>query len=139
MVRFKSIMSRIIFLHVIAVIVTAIFMPLALYWFMNSAASNLHHEAMREQAELIARYLQSGSDGHWALDLPRGLRDLYSEAYGRYAYAVLDDSGQVLFSSRNDQKPVFPADPRSAGVQVFETERGGKMISWWCLSADAKG
>jgi signal transduction histidine kinase len=129
MPQFKSIMWRIIFLHVIAVVVTAIFMPLALYWFVNAAANSLHHDLMREQAELVARHLQSDSDGRWTLDLPRDLRDLYSEAYGRYAYAVLDDSGHVLFSSRKDQTPVFPADPLSSGVEVFETGRGGKMIS----------
>ena len=41
-ISFKSIFSRIIFLHVIAMVITAIFMPLVLYWFVRSAANDLH-------------------------------------------------------------------------------------------------
>ena len=113
MISFKSIFSRIIFLHVIAMVITAIFMPLALYWFVKSAANDLHDEAMREQADLVARYLVLRADGGWTLDLPPALQALYSQAYGRNAYAILDGSGRVLFSSLENQSPVFPQDPRA--------------------------
>jgi len=128
-IRFKSIMSRVIFLHATAVVATAILMPLALYWFMKSATDNLHNESMREQAAAVARHLVAGADGGLRLDLPPGLRDFYSEAYGRYAYAVLDENGRVLFSSRADGSPVFPADARTADVEYLDTERGDRMIS----------
>jgi hypothetical protein len=52
--RFKSIFARIIFLHVIALVIVSIFMPLALYWFMRSAANDLHHQAMLEQADVVS-------------------------------------------------------------------------------------
>jgi len=128
-ISFKSIFARIIFLHVIAMVITAIFMPLVLYWFLKSAANDLHQEAMRDQADLVALHLVLGTNGHLTLDLPRALQDLYSQAYGRYAYAVLDDTGRVLFSSRKDQAPIFPQDLRSSEVAFLETRQGNAAIS----------
>src|SRR5262245_36381013 len=106
-VRFKSIFARIICLHVIVVVLISIVTPLTLYWFLKSATDNLHNDAMREQAVLVANYLVLRSDGSWALDLPPSLHDFYSQAYGRYAYAVIDDGGRVLFSSLRDGAPLF--------------------------------
>jgi len=128
MVRFKSIISRIICLHVIAVGITSVCMPLALYWLLNSAANNLHHRALREHADTVSRYLMSDPDGTWALHLPSGLQELYSEAYGRYAYAVLDDAGHTVFSSLDDRSPIFPDDARSPQTAFLETRHGNSQI-----------
>lgn len=128
MIRFKSIISRIICLHVIAIGITSVCMPLALYWLLNSAADDLHHRALREHADMVARYLVSNPDGTWALHLPPGLQELYSEAYGRYAYAVLDDTGHTLFSSLDDRSPIFPADSRSSQMAFLETRHGEAQI-----------
>jgi signal transduction histidine kinase len=128
MVRFKSIISRIICLHVIAVGITTVCMPLALYWLLNSAANNLHHRALREHADTVSRYLMSDPDGTWALHLPSGLQELYSEAYGRYAYAVLDDAGHTVFSSLDDRSPIFPDDARSPQTAFLETRHGNSQI-----------
>lgn len=136
---FKSIFSRIIFLHVIALVVTAIFLPLALYWFVKSATDDLHDQAMREQADVLARYLVLRPDGSFALDLPPALQDLYSQAYGRYAYAVLDDGGHVLFSSRKDQGAIFTPDPRSSAVEFVESRRGNAEISGVSLRREIGG
>jgi signal transduction histidine kinase len=127
-ISFKSIFSRIIFLHVIALVITAIFMPVVLYWFLRSAANDLHAQAMREQADLVAHYLQGSDDGGWTLDLPPALQDLYSQAYGRYAYAVIDDAG-VLFSSSKDGAAIFPHDPRTSATAFLETQRGEARLS----------
>jgi len=129
MISSKSIFSRIIFLHVIALIITAIFMPLVLYYFFKWAANDLHDQAMREQADLVAHYLVLRPDGSWTLDLPPALQDVYSQAVGRYAYAVLDDTGRVLFSSLKDQSPIFSTDPRSSDVAYLETRRGTAAVS----------
>jgi signal transduction histidine kinase len=128
MMRFKSIISRIISLHVIAIGLTSILMPLALYWLLSSAATDLQHRALRDHADTIARYLTVAPDGHWTLTLPAGLQELYSEAYGRYAYAVLDDEGRVLFSSLESQAPLFPADPRADGASFLQTRIGNASI-----------
>jgi len=128
-ISFKSIFSRIIFLHVIAVVITAIFMPLVLYWFVKSAADDLLRQAMRDQADLVAHYLAMQGNGEWTLELPPGLADMYSQAYGRYLYAVLDSGGRVLFSSLKDRAPIFTGDMRPGNFALLETRRGNAAIS----------
>ena len=139
MISFKSIFSRIIFLHVIALVITAIFMPLVLYYFFKWAANDLHDQAMREQAELVAHYLVLRPDGSWTLELPPALHDIYSQAVGRYAYAVIDDTGRVLFSSLKDRSPIFSADPRSSDVAYLETRRGNAAVSGVSLVKEMDG
>lgn len=139
MISFKSIFSRIIFLHVIALVITAIFMPLVLYYFFKWAANDLHDQAMRDQADLVAHYLVLRPDGTWTLDLPPALQDVFSQAVGRYAYAVLDDSGRVLFSSLKDHSPIFSADPRSPDVAYLETRRGNAAVSGVSLVKEMDG
>jgi len=139
MISFKSIFSRIIFLHVIALVITAIFMPLVLYYFFKWAANDLHDQAMRDQADLVAHYLVLRPDGTWTLDLPPALQDVYSQAVGRYAYAVLDDSGRVLFSSLKDRSSIFSADPRSSAIAYLETRRGNAAVSGVSLVKEADG
>ena len=128
MIRFKSITTRVISLHVIAIGITSICMPLALYWLLNSTANDLHHGALRDHAGTIAQYLVRQPGGGWALELPAGLRELYSESYGRLGYAVLDGHGRVLFSSLDDGAAIFPNDRRAAPEQFIETRRGNAVI-----------
>jgi signal transduction histidine kinase len=139
MISFKSIFSRIIFLHVIALVITAIVMPVVLYYFFKWAANDLHNQAMREQAQLVAHYLGLGADGSWTLDLPPALEDIYSQAVGRYAYAVVDDTGRVLFSSSEDRSAIFAADPRSSDISYLETRRGKAAISGVSVMKEVDG
>jgi signal transduction histidine kinase len=127
--RFKSISARIIFLHVIAVVFVSIFMPLALFWLLSAETNRLHDRAMREQADAIAHHLVLGTEGDWALNLPPSLRDLYSKAYGRYAYSIVNETGHVLFSSLDENHPIFPSDAHSSELTFLETRRGEDTIS----------
>ena len=113
MTRFRSIITRIVVLHVVAIGVTSILMPLALYWLLNEAANNLHRDALRSQAFTIGSFLKPQPDGALVLDIPPEVRPLYSGGYGLYAYAVLDPSGRVLFSSRADGAALFTPDDQS--------------------------
>jgi signal transduction histidine kinase len=128
-IRFKSIISRIVILHVIAVAITSILMSVALSWLLNVATNNIHNDAMEEQAASLAHHLVPQADGSLLLELPPSLQGLYSQPYGRYSYAVVDDQGKTLFSSMKDPEPVFPADPHAAAVQFLETHKGGAVIS----------
>jgi signal transduction histidine kinase len=128
-IRFKSIISRIVILHVIAVAITSILMSLALSWLLSLATSNIHNAAMEEQAASVANYLGLRSEGGLFLDLPPDLQGLYSQPYGRYSYAVVDDHGNALFSSLKDHAPIFPEDPRAATVQFLQTRKGDAAIS----------
>ena len=137
--RFKSIISRIISLHVLAVGITSICMPLALYWLLSSVATDLQHRALREHADTIARYLTIRPDGGWSFALPAGLQELYSESYGRYGYAVLDAGGTVLFSSLDDLSPIFPDDYRAGNARFLGARRGDAVISGASVPEEVSG
>ena len=139
MIRFKSIISRIVILHVVAVIITSIFMSLALSWLLSYATNNIHNQAMQEQAVSVGEHLSARPDGGLELDLPRDLLGLYSQAYGRYLYAVIDDQGRVLFSSLKDQAALFPADARSGDVAFLQQRRGDATVSGASISKTIGG
>jgi len=128
-IRFESILSRIVILHVIAVAVTSILMSIGLWWLLNLATSNIHDSAMQTQAEAVARHLVVQADGRLQLSLPPDLQGLYSQPYGRYSYAVVDADGQALFSSQEDQAAIFPVDPGADAVQFLTTRKGDALIS----------
>lgn len=129
MIRFKSIISRIVILHVVAVVITSIFMSLALSWLLNYETNNIHRQAMQEQAVSVGEHLSAQADGSLSLNLPADLQGLYSQAYGRYSYAVIDDRGRVLFSSLRDHAALFPADTRSSDVEFLQQRRGDATVS----------
>src|SRR5205085_8940190 len=116
MFRFKSLLARIMFLHAVAVVVTAICMPVVLYWLFSSDVEAIQRRALQAQAEALADHLRVRPEGGLSLDLPTGVRHQYSEAYGRYAYTILDDTGRVLFASRKDAKPLYRFDASPAIV-----------------------
>jgi signal transduction histidine kinase len=114
--RFKSLTSRVVFLHIVAVAVVAIFLPLVLFWLLTSEVNQLHRDAMRDQAGVLGEWLAAKPDGTLTLNLPDSLKDLYSEAYGRYQYDILDQSGQVLFSSHKNGQPIVSPDGSPPGA-----------------------
>lgn len=124
MFSFNSIMSRIVIMHVVAVIVAAILLRFALYRFLDSDVEQLQQSAMRTQAEALERHLTLGPGG-WSLDLPAGVRDQYSEAYGRYKYAVLDDTRTVIFSSLADRRQLFRISDDQRVTDYFESPTPG--------------
>ena len=128
MIRFDSIISRIVILHVIAVAITSVLMSVALSWLLSLATSNIHNDAMQDQAVSLAEHLVPGPDGRLSLNLPPNLQGLYSQPYGRYSYAVIDEAGKTLFSSKGNA-PIFSNDPRAGTVQFLETRVGGAAIS----------
>lgn len=129
MFKFKSTASRIVFLHIVAIALTAVFMPLVLFWLLNQETKSLHQRAMSDQAATIARYLSVTPDGKWSLELPPVLKAQFSDSYGRYLYAVLDQSGNMLFSSKANAPALFPARPLSSRPAYREVARGGRIIS----------
>lgn len=147
--RLRSIISRIVALHVVAIAVTSILIPLALNWLLNQAANSLHADALRGQAFTIGSFLRPQPDGRLALEMPPEVRPLYSEGYGLYAYSVLDTAGHVLFSSRPDGSTVFAPDAqsqrewflrrRSTGAEMFgvSVPRAiGEQVYWIQVGQD---
>jgi signal transduction histidine kinase len=128
MIRFGSIKQRLMAMHVIAVLVATVVLPLALYWRVDTTARGLHERALREQAGQIAQYLHRRDDGSWALDLPDRLRQLYSAEYERYGFAILTQEGQVLFTNVEHEEPLFHADQRREKPVYFERNVGRSRL-----------
>jgi signal transduction histidine kinase len=138
-IRFDSIISRIVILHVIAVAITSVLMSVALSWLLSMATNNIHNEAMEEQAVSLAAHLVLEPDGRLSLVLPPNLQGFYSQPYGRYSYAVIDDTGKTLFSSLANNAPIFAADPRAGTVQFLETRIGEAAISGASVRRNVRG
>src|SRR4051794_14438249 len=98
-------------MHIVAVAVVAIFLPLVLFWLLNSEVNQLHRAAMRAQAEVLAERIVAQADGTLTFNLPDSLRGLYSDAYGRYQYDIRDAEGRLLFSSRPRSSAATAAPP----------------------------
>ncbi|HWM80477.1 MAG TPA: ATP-binding protein [Pseudolabrys sp.] len=137
----KSIMSRIVFMHIAAVIAAAVLLRFVLYWSLESDVGKLQQSAMRAQADIFARHLTKLSDGTWSLDLPPGIRDQYSEAYGRYEYAILDAQGATIFSSHRAHRPLYSVDREVREISYFKapTPGGGLTISGASLPMEFDG
>jgi signal transduction histidine kinase len=127
--RFKSIISRIVILHIVAVVITSVLMSVALSWLLSYATDNIHDKAMQEQAIAVGDHLSVGVDGRLELNLPSDLLGLYSQEYGRYSYAVTDEQGRLLFSSLKDHAALFPADRRTTAIAFLQQRRGDATVS----------
>lgn len=127
---FKSLIWRIVFLHIVAVAVVAIFLPLVLFWLLNSEVDQLHRDAMRAQAEVLAERIVAQPDGLLTFNLPDSLKGLYSEAYGRYQYDIRDADGRLLFSSRRKTGTAAAAPPLSETISGAGVTRiiDGKVV-----------
>jgi signal transduction histidine kinase len=128
MIRFRSIITRIVALHVLALAATSILMPLALYWLLNQAANTLLRDALRSEAVTISTFLHPQPDGELAMDIPADMRPLYSSDYGLYAFAILDAQDHVLFSSRTDGRALFTPNARSISEWSTRLSRTGSTL-----------
>ncbi|MBR0704102.1 sensor histidine kinase N-terminal domain-containing protein [Bradyrhizobium diazoefficiens] len=115
---FKSLIWRIVFLHILAVAVVAVFLPLVLFWLLNSEIDQLHRDAMRAQAEVLAERIVAQPGGSLTFNLPDSLKGLYSEAYGRYQYDIRDAEGRLLFSSHRRSAAAVRSSESISGATV---------------------
>lgn len=127
---------RIVFLHVVAIALTAILMPMVLFWLLNQETGSLHRRSMAEQAAAIVKYIKVSPEGTTTLSLPVSLQAQFSRQYGRYFYAVIDDSGNLVASSIGallfpidnfdpaGEREVELGDSKIAGVSVHEPVAG---------------
>ncbi|WP_247554390.1 ATP-binding protein [Bradyrhizobium sp. 138] len=125
---FKSLIWRIVFLHILAVAVVAIFLPLVLFWLLNSEIDQLHRDAMRAQAEVLAERIVAQPDGALTFNLPDSLKGLYSDAYGRYQYDIRDAEGRLLFSSHRRFAATAPRSSESISGATVTRDIDGKTV-----------
>lgn len=139
MIRLRSVVSRIVALHLLAIIATSIGMPIALFVMLKHAAQELQGRALRAQAGEILRYLETGPDEAVRLALPPAIDKLYSQAYGRYAYAVLDRQGSVLFSSLSGRRPIVDLRPGKQPFEYFTRRSDGADLYGVMITAEIGG
>jgi signal transduction histidine kinase len=137
--RLRSVVSRILALHVLAVLVTSIVLPLALFILIRNAAEDLYERALRQQGGEILRYLDWPADRAPHLALPPGLADLYSKAYGRYGFAVLDGDGRVLFSSSPGKRALSPLQRGGQAFHYFSERYGNADVKGVTIGTDING
>jgi len=101
--RLASLQSRIAVLHIAAVAVVAILVPVANYVVLNQYADQFEARTLRGHAQIIASYLSHEPEG-WHLSLPEDLRTLYAHGYDGLSYAILDEHQSVLFASSPDAR-----------------------------------
>ncbi len=139
MFRSRSVVGRAIALHLVAIAVTSIFMPLALYLMLKYTAQDLHQNALRNQAVELAKLIDRGSDGALHVHLTARLADLYSADYGRYSYAVGDASGRVLLSSFPDGRAITHTPPPISHEISFSGRYDGTNIFGISVPAEIAG
>jgi signal transduction histidine kinase len=137
--RSRSVLSRIVALHVAAIVVTSICVPLVLFLMLQSAAQQLHQRALRAQAAQILRYLATAPNGAIRLSLPPSLALFYSDAYGRADFAVLDGEGRTLFSSLPGNRPIAPVRRIPERIEFFGQQRHGDEFYGATVPADLAG
>jgi len=120
----KSILSRIVVLHLLAIVVTCIAVPLAASYFLERTVARNIHKVLSDHAIVVAKYLTLDDLGHWQLNLPAEQEILYHHAYSGLAYSVLDDSGQTLFASPHGKDLALKADRSSAKPSYFSMAHG---------------
>jgi signal transduction histidine kinase len=137
--RFRSVLTRIIALHLLAILVTSVVLPVALFVLIRGSAESLHRRALREQGGEIMRYLDWPAGGAARLALPAALTELYSDAYGRFSFAVLDPDGKVLFSSSPQKQALAPVARDNGPFSYFSEDRGGAEIKGVTIDAEIGG
>ena len=123
---FNSLLWRIIWLHLLAVAVLAVILPLAVRLLLNSTVSSFEHLTVRRHEAAIAASLQRSPAG-WRLDLPEALRSDYAQASSGFAFAIVDGDNRVLFSSLPSHGALFPRSLSSDRPSYFQRAHGAAV------------
>lgn len=94
----RSLMARIMLLHALAVVTTAICLSFLVDITATHTATELQRRSLRDHALNVAHYLKTRPDGTVQADLPRDMLTLYSASYGRFSLVVFDETGRELLT-----------------------------------------
>jgi signal transduction histidine kinase len=119
----RSIAARFLWLHLAAVVVTCVAMTLSSWLLLHGTLAAFERRSLDDHAQAITEALRRGPDGP-VLDLPESLRLFYAHGYDGFAYAVVDEEGRALYSSRAPGEVLFPRDPRGDRAAFFQNTHG---------------
>ncbi|HWE44904.1 MAG TPA: HAMP domain-containing sensor histidine kinase [Caulobacteraceae bacterium] len=117
--RARSLLWRIIGLHVIALIAAAAAMLFAVVTLLNATFTRAEHLTLRRHEREILGAL-SYEQANWRLSLPPDVRALYSGGQEGFSYTVLDDRGDVLFASRPGHAPLLAVNPHATRASFYQ-------------------
>ena len=123
--RFDSLLSRILGLHVLALILAAIAVPVITSMVLNATASSMEDQTLLAHAQAIQRHLHSDRQGSVRLSLPPDLASLYSRGLDGYSYSVVDAAGRLIGSS--EKGAIFGHRQSSASQVYFQHSHGNAM------------
>ena len=122
--RFRSILSRIVWLHIVALTIVAVGLSIAASVLLDLTVNNLEERILRDRAAVVAQHLDL-RDGTWALSLPPDLQDSYGYGYAGFALSVVDRSGRVIYSSFPDGRALFA--PETISSRFVKGVRNGSI------------
>ena len=127
--HFKSIAARLVAMHLAAILVASLCLPLMLFLLLRSQVDDLHRDALLQQAEEISHYLHKAPDGIWRLELPAPIESEYVDIRGRNAYAVIDAKGKVLTGSLPENRPLGGSDTLDSDPAFFIRRLDGRLLA----------
>jgi signal transduction histidine kinase len=120
----RSILSRIAWLHVAALAVAAIAMPLSSYLLLNNAATAFEDRILRAHAAELTHYLKVES-GRVELRLPPDLDMFYAQGFDGFSFAIHDADGRAVAASQ--RHPILHKTRYDPAPQFFERVRGSTI------------
>ncbi|MDE2477061.1 MAG: HAMP domain-containing protein [Alphaproteobacteria bacterium] len=121
--RFKSILQRIISLHVVALAGVFGAISFAVWFVLDATANDFEQRLLLDHAMTVAEHLQLAGD-RWTIDLPPDLAALYGRGYGGYALAIIDEKGRVVSSSLPRRETLFTPNMPLRTPAFFHQRRG---------------
>ncbi len=121
--RFKSILGRIIWLHVLSLAGVFAAVSFAAWLLLGSTWDSFEERLLLDHAVTVAEHLKPADHG-WSLDLPPDLQALYGRGYGGYALSVVDQDNRVVFSSLPGGERLFAAQGPVESPNFFREKQG---------------
>ena len=107
--NFRSTFSQIVWLQLLAIAVTSLAMPIAIYLFLDRTVSAYQIDMLRHRAQVILTGMSPTQGGGVAL--PPGLAAPYAQEISGFAFSVMDGAGKVLLSSEAGKAALNPLPP----------------------------
>ncbi|MBU6476043.1 MAG: sensor histidine kinase N-terminal domain-containing protein, partial [Alphaproteobacteria bacterium] len=124
----NSLLTRLVLRVSLVMIVSIALLSGIVYLQINNTLVSMRDQTVEKQARTVALHLRPSKGlNQVLLDMPDSLRQFYSDAGDDYQYAVLDDMGNILFSSPVAYTDFFPNDFSRLGSGKFTfTGPGGQ-------------
>ena len=107
--NFRSTFSQIVWLQLLAIAVTSLAMPIAIYLFLDRTVTAYQTEMLHHRARVILAGMSPTPGGGVAL--PPGLAAPYAQEISGFAFSVMDGAGKVLLSSETGKAALNPLPP----------------------------